>query len=128
MFLFVAAAIPGLWGVVSPRSFFDSFPGFGFTWVASHPPFNEHLVRDVASFYLAFAVLFLAGAVTLGPRLVRGVLAGWLVFAALHLLFHVTSEAPRETGRVGMLVALAALVFLPLYLLTSAGKVDARHT
>ena len=125
--LFIAAVVPGLWGVLSPRSFFDAFPGFGFTWVASHPPFNEHLVRDTASFYLAFAVLFLAGAVTLGPRLVRGVLGAWMVFGTLHLFFHLTSEQPDETGRLGMLVALVALVLVPLYLLTSAGKVDARH-
>ena len=128
-FLFIAAVVPGLWGVLSPRSFFDSFPGFGFTWVAAHPPFNEHLVRDTASFYLAFAVLFLAGAVTLGPRLVRGVLAGWLVFAVLHLLFHVTNaESISGSETWGLIISLAVLVVLPIYLLTSAGKVDARHT
>ena len=127
-FLFVAALIPGVWGVISPRSFFADFPGFGFHWVASHPPFNEHLVRDTASFYLAFALLFLAGAVTLGPRLVRGVLAGWLVFAVLHLLFHWRAEADLGAAEgLGLLVSLVALVLLPLYLLVSAGKVDTRH-
>ena len=86
-------------------------------------------MRDTASFYLAFALLFLAGAVTLGPRLVRGVLAGWLVFAVLHLTFHWRAEGDLGATEGWMLFgSLAALVLLPLYLLVSAGKVDARHT
>ena len=128
VFLGFMAGIPGIWGVLSPRSFFDDFPGFGFSWVAAHPPFNEHLVRDVASFYLAFAVLFVIGAVTLGPRLVRGSLAAWMLFSALHLLFHATNlDGAEGADKWGLLLTLAVVLLLPLYLVTRAGKVDARH-
>lgn len=43
----------GLWQQLAPRSFYDSFPGFGRTWVSPDGPFTEHLVRDIGGRPLA---------------------------------------------------------------------------
>ena len=36
----------GLYALLAPRSFFDSFP-LGRGWVEALPAYNEHLTRDV---------------------------------------------------------------------------------
>ena len=50
-------AFVGAWALAAPRSFYDGFPMPGLlgAWVASDGPYNEHLVRDVGSLYLALA-------------------------------------------------------------------------
>lgn len=48
-------AFVGVWAAGFPQSFYDSFPGFGFVWISVDGPFNEHLIRDVGSLYLALA-------------------------------------------------------------------------
>jgi len=57
--LLVNQVTVGAWATVAPRSFFDDFP-LGRGWVASLPPYNVHLVRDVGGLSLGFAVLFAA--------------------------------------------------------------------
>ena len=43
----LAQAEIGLWGELSPRGFYRTFPGvFGQHWVAMLGPYNEHLVRE----------------------------------------------------------------------------------
>jgi nucleoside-diphosphate-sugar epimerase len=42
-----------------PRSFYDSFPGFGMHWVAVDGPYNEHLVRDLGGANLALRAVIL---------------------------------------------------------------------
>ena len=64
--LALSAAVIAVQGTLAPRSFYDGFP-FGRGWVESLPPYNEHLVRDVAGFYLAFTILFAWAAVTTPP-------------------------------------------------------------
>ena len=44
--LVVVGGSTGLWATLSPRSFYDEFPGGGRAWVAADGPYNEHLVRD----------------------------------------------------------------------------------
>ena len=46
-------AFVGVWALVFPREFYDSFPGLGFGAWATDGPFNEHLIRDVGALYLA---------------------------------------------------------------------------
>src|SRR5690606_22522979 len=47
----------GIWAAAFPRSFYDSFPGFGFMWISVDGPYNEHLIRDVGALYLAIAAI-----------------------------------------------------------------------
>jgi hypothetical protein len=86
--LFAGAAFPGLWALLSPRSFFDDFPGGGRHWVAGDGPFNEHLVRDVGALQLALAVVTLAALLSLARLLVLTAGWAWLVWGVPHLAHH----------------------------------------
>ena len=59
--LLLIALVIGLWALLAPRSFYDSFPGGnGMHWVSADGPYNRHLVSDVGSMYLALAALTVA--------------------------------------------------------------------
>ncbi len=78
--LLLIALVIGLWALLAPRSFYDSFPGGnGMHWVSADGPYNRHLVSDVGSMYLALAALTVAalGRPALGAAGRRG-LAGVL--------------------------------------------------
>ena len=114
-YLLAAAALIGLTGTISPRTFYDDFP-FLAHWVDLLPPFNEHLVTDVGGLYLGFAVLFAWSAWTLERALVVPVCAAWLLTAALHLIFHAghlggfgTADAIAEIASLALLLAAPAL-------------------
>lgn len=127
LFLTVAAALPGLWATFWPRPFFDDFPGLGFSWVHLYPPYNEHLVRDVGAFYLAFAVLFGITTRLMGRRLTRIALISWLFFSVPHLLFHLLNLEGIETrDAIGQGLSLGLLVLVPLLLLTQVRKAERR--
>jgi hypothetical protein len=49
----------GVWQHFAPRSFYDTFPGWGHHWVSVDGPYNEHLLRDVGQGNLAFGVVAL---------------------------------------------------------------------
>jgi hypothetical protein len=108
----------GVWAWFAPRSFFDTFPGFGHHWTAAYPPYNEHLVTDLGSTFLTLAVL-LAAAAALPDRRVRTVvLGGVLVFNALHLSFHLGHHAGMAPVDVAASLASLALgVVAPVALL-----------
>ncbi len=122
-FLALSAALPGVWALLGPRSFFDTFPGFGFAWVELLPPYNEHLVRDVGAFYTAFAFMLGVAALRMDRRLSITTLVGWLVFAVPHLLFHLTHlDGYETTDAWGQTFALGLLVLVPLMILPQASR------
>ncbi len=118
----VTAAVPGVWALAVPRNFFRDFPGLGQAWVAEFPPFNEHLVRDVGSFYLGFAVLLLLAALSADRIALRVSLTGFLVFTIPHLVFHLQNQAP---GRPGSSIALGVGGAMALVLLI--GTLRSQH-
>ena len=110
----VSALMPGLEATFGPSSFYGSFP-FGRGWVELLPPFNEHLLRDVGGFYLAFAILFAWAAVTLSSALIVPLCVTWTVAAVLHAYFHVTHLDGFSTGdAIAQTVGLLAVIALPL--------------
>ena len=112
----------GLWAVVTPESFFWTFPGFGHHWTAAYPPYNEHLVSDLGAIFLTLAVLLGIAGILDDRRVTLTVLAGVTVFNALHFFFHVTHHGMLTgvdlwgslivlgTGVVGPAVLIALLV------------------
>jgi nucleoside-diphosphate-sugar epimerase len=119
--LAAVSLIVGAWAQFAPRSFYDSFPGFGRVWVAADGPYNEHLVRDVGGLNLALALLLTVAAVRLSPVLVRTAAAGALVYGAPHLLYHLNHLGLYGTGdRIANEVALALGVAAPVALLVLA--------
>ena len=112
------ALLPGVWGTIWPRSFFDDFPGAGNAWVAAFPPYNEHLVRDVAAFYLGFGVLLLGAALVARRRLVQIALVSWVVATIPHGIFHVRHlDALDTTQAVVQSVVFGLMVVVPVWLL-----------
>jgi hypothetical protein len=88
----------GIWGELSPHSFYASFPGFGHHWVSVMGPYDEHLVRDYASAEIGFAVLLVCMAIWITDR--RLVLVGGLAFIAgtlPHFIYHLTTTAMLST-------------------------------
>jgi hypothetical protein len=81
----------GVWGEIAPRSFYDSFPGFGRHWVSPLGPYDEHLVRDYASAEIGFAVLLLCAAIWFSRRLVLIAGAAFLAGTLPHFVFHLTT-------------------------------------
>jgi hypothetical protein len=109
------SALPiGLQATLAPRSFYDGFP-LGRSWVELLPPYNEHLIRDVGGFYLAFAILFAWAAVTLARELIVPLCVAWTVFSVSHGLFHALHLDGFSTGdAVAEIAGLAAVLVLPL--------------
>ena len=121
--LAASTAFIGGWGLLLPRSFYDAFPGAGGGWVALLPPYNEHLVRDVGGFSLAFAALFVWAAITGERNVTRAALGAWLVSAVPHLLFHVAHlEGFTPADAAAQTVSLAFVVVLPVALLVVSAR------
>lgn len=121
----------GLWALLAPRSWYDSYPGLGLIWVEPTGPYNEHFVTDLGAALAALAVLALAAAVSLRRGLVRAALLAWLVFSLPHFVSHIFAReglsALEYWTNLGA-VALAAAVPLALLALTfAAPKPAADH-
>ena len=125
--LAILALVPGVWGTLWPRSFFDDFPGAGGAWVAAFPPYNEHLVRDVGSFYLGYGVLLLAAAALPRRRLVQAALLAWVVATIPHGIFHFRHFDALDTApAVLQSVLLGTMFVLPLWLLWLSARMPWR--
>ncbi len=111
----------GGWAVAAPRSFFDHFPGWGHSWTALLPPYNEHLTRDVGGLSLALAVVTAAAALAPQRRLVAVTALAWLFYSVPHLAFHLAHLRGVPTAdKVGEVVTLGLGVAAPLLLLAVA--------
>jgi hypothetical protein len=117
--LALTPALVGIWATVSPRGFYDQFPGGGHHWVSAVGAYDEHLVRDVGALYLGALVLLAFAWVWLDRRLVQAALLSYAVAALPHLIYHATALDGFSTGdAVAEIGGLALNVVLPLGLLT----------
>ena len=119
-------AIIGLWALVAPHDWYREFPAGTGHWISSLGPYDEHLVRDFGSLYLALGALLVFAAVVLDRVLVLGVLWASLVFQVPHLAFHAANTEPFST--VNNIVNLALLVgglALTLFLLSMTSRQQA---
>ena len=117
--LAVTPAFVGIWATVSPRGFYDEFPGGGHHWVSAVGAYDEHLVRDVGALYLGSLVVLAFAFVWLERRLVQAALVSYAVAALPHLVYHATALDNLSTGdAVAEIAGLALGVVLPLGLLT----------
>lgn len=96
--LVVALAVPqaviGLWAVLSPRSWYDNFPGIGPALAAAEPPYNAHLITDAGAGFLATGGLLLGACLLGGPAEMRVAAIGYLLFAVPHLVYHAANPSP----------------------------------
>ena len=118
----LSALMPGLEGTLGPGSFYASFP-LGRGWVELLPPYNEHLIRDVGGFYLAFAVLFAWASVTLAGALIVPLCVAWTVAAVLHASFHITHLDGFSAGdAIAQTSGLLAVIALPVLATTLVAR------
>jgi hypothetical protein len=91
-------AAAGLWAVLAPDSWYESFPGWDPRLVAAEPPYNQHLVTDAGAGLLASGFVLLVAAWLADRRSVRFGVAAFLVFAVPHTLWHALNESPGLTS------------------------------
>ena len=116
--LAVTPAWVGIWATVTPRGFYDDFPGGGHHWVSAVGAYDEHLVRDVGALYLGSLVLVAFAFAWLDRRLVQAALVSYVVAAVPHLVYHATALDHLSTGdAVAEMGGLALNFVLPLALL-----------
>lgn len=94
----IPQALIGLWALLAPRSFYDDFPAGTDGWVNQLGPFDEHLVTDVGSLFIALGVLLVLAAISLRRRFVVASAIAWLIFAVPHFAWHVFNLEPLSTG------------------------------
>jgi len=101
-FLLLALGIPqaliGLWALASPRTFYDDFPAGTDGWVHVLGPFDEHLVTDVGSLFVALGVVLVFAGLSLRRGAVIAAATGWLIFSVPHFLWHMFNLEPYGTA------------------------------
>lgn len=85
--------ITGAWAVLAPQHWFTSFPPGRPGWVAVHEPFNQHLVADAGTAFLATGVALLLAALWPSARIVFVAVAAYIAHALPHLVYHLGHPA-----------------------------------
>lgn len=116
----------GGWAETLPRSFYSAFPGLGLHWISMDGAYDEHLIRDVGSFYLALTAVSIAGIVARSAVVGRVAGLGWAVFGVLHFGYHVTHLDGSFIDQAGNVVTLGISAMLGIALLFPAGA-PSRH-
>ena len=90
----VALAVPNIivggWLLLAPRSFYDSFPGFGHRWVGPLGAYDEHAFTDFGGALLALALVACLAALWMERRLVQAALLATLFQSTAHFIYHLT--------------------------------------
>ena len=112
-----------VWATISPRGWYDSFPGFGRVWVSTDGPYNEHLVRDVGALGIGLTILLLAAAWLMTRELVLTAGIAMTVAAIPHTLYHLRHSDIYESSAdkaaslgglvLGTLLGIVVLVYAP---------------
>jgi hypothetical protein len=123
LILAVSAAVVGGFAEFAPRSFYDNFPLSSHPWVAPTGPYNEHLIRDVGSAYLALLVLSVWALVRRSREISLVVGSVWTMFNLPHLVFHLAHLDEFGTAdKIGNVVALGGSALLGIVLLLPGGR------
>jgi hypothetical protein len=99
----------GGWALVAPRNWYDNFPTDAANWISGLGPYQEHLVRDFGSLYLALGLLLVFAGVVLDRLLVQAVLGASLVFQVPHFIFHAANTQPFSAASNAVNLALLGL-------------------
>ena len=95
--LAVPSLIAGLWGLVAPEHWFDTFPGWAPRLVAAIPPYNEHLATDGAAGLFASGFVAAVAALWMQREIVIVSMTAYLAFALPHAVFHLANPADALT-------------------------------
>ncbi|GAA4520268.1 hypothetical protein GCM10023191_097000 [Actinoallomurus oryzae] len=130
--LALLTATLGAWAGFAPESFYrhGPVPFVDTGWVATLPPYNEHLVRDYGFMNLGMTVVFVVAAIRLTPTLVRTGTAALFVFAVPHAVFHslhLDHMSDADAAAQTILVAVLTVV-LPVVVFLMAGGLERAET
>src|SRR5258708_38801097 len=78
----------GLWAVLAPKNWFESFPGFDPRLVAAEPPYNAHLATDAGAGLLATGVVLLVAALWANRAAIQAALLAYVAFTLPHAVYH----------------------------------------
>jgi hypothetical protein len=107
----IGALTVGAWAMLAPRSFYDSFPGAGHSWVSADGPYNEHLVRDVGELNLALLVVVVAAILWMGRPLILTAAAALIAYYLPHFMYHAAhTDLYSRSDAIAELVSLASNV------------------
>jgi hypothetical protein len=116
--LAVPVLIVGGWSLIAPHNWYDQFPVGSGHWISALGAYDEHLVRDFGSLYLALGLLLAFAAVALDRLLVQAILWASLVFQVPHFIFHAANAEPLSAAsNIVNLVLLGAGLILTVMLL-----------
>jgi hypothetical protein len=111
-------ALIGLWALLAPRDWFDTFPGAGHHWLPAYGAYNEHLATDVGGTFIALGLLLLGAALYLERRLVQVALVAYLAYEVPHFVYHLGADDALSSGdQIASAVTLALTVVLAIALL-----------
>ena len=112
---FVVTLPLALWPLLSPRGFYDEFPGGGFHWIDVNGPYNEHFIRDFGSLNAGLLVVVGFAIWKLSPSLVQAAGLAIAVCAAPHAVYHLAHTDVYESSEKFIAVApLVIQVFMGL--------------
>lgn len=125
-YLIIANGLPGIWALFFPQSFYSSFPhlGFGFHWIDSMGPFNDHFIRDIGAFFCALASLSIYTLFRFEEGTTRLTAYANIVFSLPHLIYHIfmINMFITMTDKILGITSLAIAVIVPILILLMAGK------
>ena len=111
-------ALIGLWALVAPRDWYESFPGAGHSWLPAYGAYDEHLATDVGATFVAIGLVLVLASVYLERRLVQVALVAYLVFEIPHLVYHLGADDQLSGGdQIASATTLTLTVLLALALL-----------
>jgi len=98
MLLALIDIVTGVWAIVSPRGWYDDFPGLGHHWVSVQGPFNEHLASDAGAGFLAVGLALGVAAVVMDRVALLVAAVALLAHSLPHFLFHLLNPASDLHG------------------------------
>jgi hypothetical protein len=117
IYLALALGLVGAYILITPRTFYDDFPGFA-QWVSALPPFNEHLIRDFGAAALGLGLLAGLAALWMEKRLVQATAVAFFAANLPHAIYHSTATNALTTAdNIASLGALYLQALLPLALI-----------
>lgn len=118
----IGQAFIGAWALVSPRDWFEQFPGVGHRWLALYGGgYDGHLAFDVGATFCALGVLLIVAAISLRRSLVTLAVLSYLTFSVPHAIYHLINDTLLpSSGEIGDGITVTLTVVLPLAALVVA--------
>ncbi|MEY2427065.1 MAG: hypothetical protein QOI61_2637 [Actinomycetota bacterium] len=117
LFNIVGLLSVAIWPLLSPRGFYDNFPGAGMHWIDINGPYNEHFIRDFGALNAALLVVLLFALWKMTPSLLQASSIAMIVYALPHTIYHLahldvyeSSEKFTAVAPLGLQIVAGALI------------------